>query len=255
MSLSGLQKFFIPPVLASAAVFSALTIPLAALGDNQIGIKIQEEPFFSGKLRDIATPYVVFATAISLGAGLSAAAVCGWRHSSKKSVEIEQQVSTLEQHLQEKEELLKELKLSEPRLQVSGLTTFLDDEVLFEQTISLPQPVVAQTPAQVYHAPVNPVPHPATKKNTNEGAIAAASAFASAQTFRAYAQKNTNINKTSVTPSEFEELQKQLREMMLQMQAMQSSLQLTPQATNAEETTDKFKIYYNSPNTNEVRLV
>ncbi|MBR8837419.1 MAG: hypothetical protein DSM106950_26270 [Stigonema ocellatum SAG 48.90 = DSM 106950] len=239
-----------------------MAIPLAVLGDKQISIKFQEEPFFSGRLRDIATPYVVFATALSLGAGISAAAVYGWRNSSRKGAEFEQQLSVLEEHMQEKDQLLKELKLSESRLQVSGLNNFLDDEVPFEQgvntkilPINVSQPVVAQTPVQVHQLRVHPANHNLAKKNTNETvtAVAAASSFASAQTFLGYKKVTAVVgegNKTVITPSEFEELQKQLREMMLQMQTMHNNLQLIPQTRHAQvNVPDKFRIYYDSPNT------
>ncbi len=267
MSLSALTKFFLPPAIASIAVFSAMTIPLAVLGDKQIGIKFQEEPFFSGRLRDIATPYVVFVTALCLGAGISATAVCGWRNSSQKGAEFEQQLSILEKHLQEKDELLKDLKLSETRLQVTGLNNFLDDEVPFEQVvntktfpISISQPVVAQTPPQVHQPPVNLANRNAAKKNTNEiAAVTAASTFASAQTFLGYTKETAvvgEVNQTVITPLEFEELQKQLRGMMLQMQAMQNNMQLMPQSTHAEvKAPDKFRIYYDSPNTDEVKVL
>ena len=96
MSLSTIAKFILPPVLASTAVFSAMTLPLAAIGDKPINIKIQEETLFFGKLRDVALPYVVVATGLSLGAGISAIAISGWRNSSRKSTEVEQQVSQLQ---------------------------------------------------------------------------------------------------------------------------------------------------------------
>ncbi|MDZ8222048.1 hypothetical protein [Nostoc sp. ChiVER01] len=263
MTLSALQKFLLPPAIASLSVFSLMSFPLATLGDKQIGIKFQEEPIFYGKLRDIAIPYVVFATALSIGSGISALAFCGWRNSSSKSAKIQQELSNLEQHLQQKETLLKEWQISEPRLQISGLSAFLDDEAPFDQAlisknaITASQPIEAQTQTQVNVQPVNPVPKVTTPKNTTTTIrdIAATSAFASAQTFLGYAQENPNnmkeitageINQTAIMPSEFEELQKQIKEMMLQMQAMQENLQLS-QATNAEvESPPKFQIYYNT---------
>ena len=102
MSLSALTKFILPPVLASAAVFSVMTVPLALIGDKQIDINFQEETLFFGKLRDVALPYVVVATGMSLGAGISAVALSGWRKSSRKSTEVEQQISQLELQLQQK---------------------------------------------------------------------------------------------------------------------------------------------------------
>ncbi|MBC6434177.1 hypothetical protein FM036_27575 [Nostoc sp. HG1] len=263
MTLSALQKFLLPPAIASLSVFSLMSFPLATLGDKQIAIKFQEEPIFYGKLRDIAIPYVVFATALSIGSGISALAFCGWRNSSSKSAKIQQELSNLEQHLQQKEALLKEWQVSEPRLQISGLNAFLDDEIPFNQAfssknsaITASQPIGAQTPTQIHAQPVNPVSKVATQQNTTIRDIAATSAFASAQTFLGYAQENPNsikeitageANKTAIMPSEFEKLQKQIKEMMLQMQAMQENLQLTSQATNTEvESPAKFQIYYNT---------
>ena len=258
MTLSALQKFLVLPAIASLSVFSLMSFPLATLGDKQIAIKFQEEPIFDGKLRDIAIPYVVFATVLSIGSGISALAFCGWRNSSDKSAKIQQELSNLDLHLQQKEALLKEWQVSEPRLQVSGLSAFLDDEMPFDQAFSSKsaitgsQPVEAQMP--MHTQLINPVPEVATKQNTTTITNVAAT---SAQAFLGYAQENPNstkevvaareVNQTVIIPSEFEELQKQIKEMMLQMQVMQDNLQLTPQATNAEvDSTAKFQIYYNT---------
>ena len=231
MSLSALTKFILPPVLASAAVFSVMTVPLALIGDKQIDINFQEETLFFGKLRDVALPYVVVATGMSLGAGISAVALSGWRKSSRKSTEVEQQISQLELQLQQKEELLNEFKLSETRLQVSGLNSFLDEQASFVETNNYPtlnprnvsQPVVSQTYQPVES--VSPQPQVRSQDKTSANAT---SAFASAQNFLGYTQPKNNIkeeiaqisqaNQTSVTPEEIEKLQRQLREMMLQIQ-------------------------------------
>ncbi|MGB6294648.1 MAG: hypothetical protein WBF90_00515 [Rivularia sp. (in: cyanobacteria)] len=254
MSLSALAKFILPPVLASAAVFSAMTLPLAAIGDKQINIKFQEETLFFGKLRDVALPYVVVATGLSLGAGISTVAISGWRNSSRRSTEVEQQISQLELQLQQKEELLKEFKLSETRLQVSGLNSFLDEQASSPVNNGYPtlnsashsQPVEAQIPPQQAQA------------KSQDTTANAASAFASAQNFLGYNQSKNNIkeeianisqaNKTSITPAEFEQLQAQLRDMMLQMQAMQNNLSSTPQPTNTAQTQDSetISIHYDT---------
>jgi hypothetical protein len=283
MTLSTLQKFFLPSIVSAVSVFSAMSLPLATLGDKQTVVKFQEETVFDGKLRDVAAPYVVLATAMSVGAGIFVIAVCGWQYSTRKSTEFQQELSGLEKHLEEKEAQLQEFKLSESRLQVSGLTTFLDDEVPFQQTgnskslsatvtkpvVTKPvvtKPVVAQPPAS-YQQPVNTVPKIATRQTTpTTRTVTAASGFASAQTFMGYAQTNTNsteeiptpvvVDKSTPTASDFEMLQKQLREMMLQMQTMQSSLGIMSQQTNAEvKTSDKFRISYDAPDTEEVQFL
>ncbi|MBD2774840.1 hypothetical protein [Iningainema tapete] len=242
MSLSALAKFLLPPVMASAAVFSVMSAPLFVLGAEQINIKFKEEPFFSGKLRDVATPYVVLATAISMGAGLSAIAMCGWRNSAQKSTEFEQQLSVLEKNLQEKEELIKELKLSETRLQASGLSSFLNDEML-------------QVNSKVHK--------PAVSHETTP--VTAASTFSSAQNYLGFAQASTNgtkevattnVEQTTVTMSEFEHLQTQLRDMMLQMQIMHNNLLQKTPATNTEvEAPERLRVFYESYKTNEVHMI
>lgn len=278
MTLSALQKFFLPSIVSAVTVFSAMSFPLATLGDKQTVIKFQEEVIFDGKLRDVAAPYVVLATAMSIGAGIFAMAVCGWQYSARKSAEFQQELSGLQKHLEEKEAQLQEFKVSESRLQVSGLTTFLDNEVPFPQTgnskslsatVTKPvvdQPVVAQTP-ESYQQSVNTVPRIATTQTTPTArTVTAASGFASAQTFLGYAQTNTNstkeiptpvvVDKSAPTASDFEMLQKQLREMMLQMQTMQNNLGIMSQQTNAQvKTSDKFRISYDAPDTEEVRFL
>jgi hypothetical protein len=153
MSLSALQKNFFPPIIASAAVFVAMTVPLTVIGDKDITIKYQNEPFFNGRLREISTPYVMLATALSIGAGISAVAICGWQYSSRKTAEIEKELSNLEKNLQQKEELVKELKLSDMRLQMSGLNAFLDDEMPFAPAPKISQPVVMDYPASMNSLP------------------------------------------------------------------------------------------------------
>jgi hypothetical protein len=254
MSLSVLAKFILPPVFASAAIFSAMTLPLSAIGDKQINIKFQEETLFFGKLRDVALPYVVIATGLSLGAGISAIAISGWRTSSRKSTEIQQQVSQLELQLQQKEELLKEFKLSETRLQVSGLNTFLDEQASYPANNSYP----TLNPRNVPQPVEAKIPPPQVQGKKQDTTANAASAFASAQNFLGYSQSKNDIkqelenisqaNKTSITPAEFEQLRGQIRDMMLQMQAMENNLTSTSQSTNTAETkeSENISIHYDT---------
>jgi hypothetical protein len=260
MSLSALRKFVLVPAIASAAVFSAMSVPLALFGDKPINIRFEEEPIFDGRLRDIAPPYVVLITTLSLGVGVSAAAISGWTSSSRKSVVFKNHLSTLEQHLEEKEQMLKEMKLSDSRIQVAGLSSFLDEELPFEQAIAqnnLPlnvsQPVVAQALASVHQPLTSSTSKQVSNKTTNH----AVSAFA--QPFLSYAQqhpsKSVEIAQTSVTEdktalksSEIAELQKQLQLMMEQMQQMQHNLQSSNNGANSQQNlAHKFNVYYEAP--------
>ncbi|MBF2067055.1 MAG: hypothetical protein IGS39_21970 [Calothrix sp. C42_A2020_038] len=293
MSLSALGKFILPPVIAAAGVFSAMNFPLAMMGDKPVGIKYEEEPVFDGRIRDIAPPYVVFVTALSFGVGIGVAAINGWRSSARKSSQYQQQLTNLEEHLEQKDRLLKELKLSETRLQVSGLSRFLDDEVPFDQpALSKPlpavvnqpvvtQPVVAQASGQKYESPSNMLPSLAPKPVATtavtqkampvQGAITsaknAAKAFtstASAQAFLSYDKQNEVNDKTvevsagekqPTSNGEFEAIQKQLREMMEQMLLMQSSIQQMPQTEKTHTNPpDKFQVYYEVPTSSETRF-
>jgi hypothetical protein len=263
MSLSALRKFVLVPAIASAAVFSAMSLPLALFGDKPINIRFEEEPIFDGRLRDIAPPYVVLITTLSLGVGVSAAAISGWTSSSRKSVAFKNHLSTLEQHLEEKEQMLKEMKLSDSRIQVAGLSSFLDEELPFEQAIAqnnLPinvsQPVAAQALVSVHQPLISSTSKQVSNKTTNH----AVSTFA--QPFLSYAQqhpsKSVEIAKTSVTEdktsaksSEIAELQKQLQlmmEQMQQMQQMQQNLQSSNNGANSQRNlANKFSVYYEAP--------
>ncbi|RUS96181.1 hypothetical protein DSM106972_088520 [Dulcicalothrix desertica PCC 7102] len=290
MSLSALGKFILPPVIAAAGVFSAMSLPLAMMGDKPVGIRYEEEPVFDGRIRDIAPPYVVFVTALSFGVGIGVAAIGGWRTSARKSSLFQHQLTTLEDDLQQKDKLLKELKLSESRLQVSGLASFLDDEVPFDQPAlkALPavvnqpvvqEPVIAQTSAQKYqqYSPSS-VPTMAPKPMATPKVAArvmpsqpttvtsVASSFASAasaQAFLNYDKPNQVADKASVNDSHiqpltsegsFEAIQQQLREMMEQMRAMQNSMQQIPQGASVQTTPNKFQVYYEAPNSSETRF-
>ena len=269
MSLSALTKFILPPVLASAAVFSAMTVPLALIGDKQININFQEETLFFGKLRDVALPYVVVATGMSLGAGISAIAISGWRKSSRKSTEVEQQISQLELQLQQKEELLKEFKLSETRLQFSGLNNFLEEQASSSVNKSYPNlnpRNVSQSVETTYQQAEIFAPQPPQTNSQDTTSTNAVSAFASAQNFLGYTQPKNNIkeeiaqisqaNKTSITAAEFEQLQRQLRDMMLQMQEMQNNFISTSQSTNTAQTqnTESISIHYDTYQPQQVRF-
>ncbi len=276
MSLPALRKFVLPPVIASAAVFSLMSSPLAVLGDKPVNIRFEEEPIFDGRLRDIAPPYVGLVTLLSLGTGVAAAAIGGWRSSARHSEKLTSQISLLEETLSEKDALLKELKMSESRLQISGLTGFLDEEVPFDRTMGEPsfaqavsQPVVAQTATVIQPKVITPsLPVPVRDRSHGRvnSALDVASSVAASQTYMRYApssQVNTNqphhqpVTNTSITSEEFEELQQQMRLMMEKMQQMQNHLQATtPVAVaSSKQTSDRFQVYYDSPTHNEGRYM
>lgn len=246
MTESRFKKFVLPSVLLSAGVFSALTLPLAVFGSQPVTIQLQDKQVFHGQLRDVAMPYLGLAGALSLGAGIATVAVTGWQLSTRKSVAVELQLSGLEQNLKEKEELLEQLKLSKSRLETTGLSAFLDDEVKLEQALSVPvamksEPsVVRDTPVPVVEPLVTATQPVETQpiissKATRQAAVAR---FASAQIFLGYAQPIKTIKvsskATSLTPSEVEQLHSQLQQIKAQMASLQTALSCTPQAATSE---------------------
>lgn len=148
-----LKKLVLAPVLVSAAVFATLSLPLVFFGPKPVTIQLSEEPIFTGKLRDIAAPYLGLASILSLGAGCASVAITGWRSSTRKSSQVEAQLSNLAQNLREKEAQLEALKHSESQLEAAGLSAFLDEPTLDESaktpkisSIEPQQPESAKTP-------------------------------------------------------------------------------------------------------------
>lgn len=239
MTTSPLKKFVLAPVVLSAAVFSVLTLPLAIFGSQPVTIQLQEEPVFSGQLRDVATPYLGLAGVLSLGAGIASVAVTGWQQSSRKSSQVEAQLAGLAQHLKEKEELLEALKLSESRLEASGLSAFLDEEATLQP--------VAKTPAVNFEAshPVMPlgvktqaVETPVVPKKTVQEAIAK---FPSVQNALGHTWTKAAATPSSraIAPKDIEELNLQLQQIMSQVASLQTALAATPLAANSQEVASK----------------
>lgn len=142
MSSPSRKKLVLTPLLISAVVFGTLSLPLVFFGKKPVTIQLQEEPIFSGQLREIAGPYLGLASLLSLGAGFASFAITGWMNSTRKSSQVEAQLSSLTQNLREKEAQLEALKLSESQLAAAGLSAFLDESVIEAKT---PEP--QDTPA------------------------------------------------------------------------------------------------------------
>ncbi|MUL35774.1 hypothetical protein [Gloeocapsopsis dulcis] len=246
MTTSIFKKFVLPPVLLSTGIFATLTLPLALLGSKSVAIQLQEEPVFHGKLRDVATPYLGLASLLSLGTGVASVTVAGWQQSSRKSAQVEQQLSGLQKSLQEKEEQLEQLKLSESRLATVGLNSFLEGEVsqisntASETTTTAIQPVVITTPVQAVE-PLIVIAHKAEPSLTVQAAIAQ---FPLAQNYLAYTQAIPTQNQQDSRDSQpesapdmpsTEELQDQLQQIMAQMENLHKALQINTIVKSEQE--------------------
>lgn len=229
MTTSTLKRFVLAPIVISAGVFAALTLPLAAFGSKPVTIQFQEEPVFSGQLRDVATPYLGLATLLSLGAGLASVAVTGWQQSTRKSSQVEEKLDSLAQILKEKEAQLENLLLSESRISASGLDGFLDEDAPLippkktEDVSPEIQAVVAEpiTPQPMATQPGLP------SQPTVQSAVAhfpSAQAFLGLQGYPA-AQPSAQPQPVSNTSQEVEQLQRQIQQIMAQMVFLQDAIQ------------------------------
>ncbi|MFB8787353.1 MAG: hypothetical protein U7123_00490 [Potamolinea sp.] len=244
MSGSPLKHFVLTPVLLSAAVFATLSLPLAILGKQQVRIQLQSEPVYQGQLRDVATPYLALASVISLGAGVASIALTGWRSSTRKSSEVEAQLSTLAQNLQEREAQLESLQLSQERLEASGLSAFVDEELPLEPISEKLAPSLPEVPmvVEVEHLVITEQPFVVQAQTlvTNGPTVQAAAAkFVSAQMFLGYAQRkdtvNTAPNTPELAPAEVDKLYAQLQEIKAQMASMQQLISATKSTVTSSE--------------------
>lgn len=247
MTGSTLKKFILTPVILSATVFGALTLPLALLGSKPVTIQFQEEPLFHGQLRDVAAPYLGLASVLSVGAGIASVAISGWSSAARKSSQVEAQLSGLEQHLKEKEELLETLKLSEARLEASGLKAFLEDEATTQRVEPKalpahqnPEPAIEIKPLVITTQPIQAQPVALSPVTTQ----AAAAQFASAQAFLGYTQVNNSVKPvpqespvSSIASSQVDELHAQLQNIMAQMASVQTVLSSRGASSESEPAT------------------
>jgi len=155
-----MKDSLLPAALLSCATFSCLTLPLAAYGSKTITIDFQKEQIFAGKLRDIATPYLGIAAAVSLGAGAAGLSMREWSNSSKRSSQIKSQLTQLKSELQLKEKQIEELQLTDAFLENSGLSNFLEPEkagvsaIAPQAAIEVAAPAMPQQPRALPKIPV-----------------------------------------------------------------------------------------------------
>ena len=122
------SKSFLSSCALASVVFGASLAPLALFGQKPITVEVGQRPVFSGQLRDLSTPYMGLAVSTSVGAGLVALAVFGWRQSSRQVSRVERQLAELDQQVQEKSALIEDLAFSEAKLKALGLEAFLQAE-------------------------------------------------------------------------------------------------------------------------------
>ncbi len=115
-------------VLLAGTVFAAATLPLATFGSKSVAIQFEGRPVLTGRLKDLAAPYLGLALTLSIGAGVTNLAVLRWYQASRQAKLSAEQLATLQQQIVEKESLIETLKFAPSRLQAAGLERFLPEE-------------------------------------------------------------------------------------------------------------------------------
>jgi DNA-binding protein YbaB len=124
MAAYSIKHYLLSPLLVAGTVFSCLTLPLAIMSS----VQVRKEPVFSNQLRDNPVPWLGFAAAMSLGVAVSSVAMMSNRQSSRQSAKIKQDLSSLQQNIQEIEAKIEQLRLSESHLKVCGSSFLLPDK-------------------------------------------------------------------------------------------------------------------------------
>lgn len=254
MNGSTIQKLILAPVFISTTLFCVFTLPVALFGEESLTIRMQDELFFHGKVRDAAAPYLGLAMLISLGVGISNATLAGWHDSSRKSATIESELDTIEQALEEKEKLIQQLQIStselktEKQQKLDNVVAY--EEVKFESTASVPMAkkvsgtVVMEKPIKVMEPLVitqEPVLENLGMSWQQSKVKAGISQFASAQTFLGYtktasrSEQSTSIRNPQVLAKDIvlvEALQSQIQNLSTQLESLQTSLKAAPQVSD-----------------------
>lgn len=259
MTNSPLKKFVLTPLVISGAVFAVLASPLSVVGSNTVTIYFQKEPLFQGKLREISTPYLLLAAALSGGAGIASIAINGWKLSSKKSSQAQAQVLELVQNLKEKEAQLEALQISETRIEEAGLTAYvnegtLQNEPVSEQPLPVHQEVTHQEelkpPTIPLEVPTRIEPLIITTQPTEALPVTpyqitvqvAAYQFSCVHTFVGYSQMKATLKKSQIATAsdsrDVEVLHTQLQQMMNQISSLQSTL-----STHTNTVTPKTQVH------------
>ncbi|NES81701.1 MAG: hypothetical protein F6K10_10010 [Moorea sp. SIO2B7] len=270
MNGSTIQKLILAPVFISTTLFCVFTLPVALFGEESLTIRMQDELFFHGKVRDSAAPYLGLAMLISLGVGISNATLAGWQDSSRKSATIESELDTIEQALQEKEKLIQQLQVSTSELNTEKQQK-LDNVVAYEEvkfaaasvpmakkvsrTVVMEKPITVMEPLIVTQEPVLENLGMSWQQSKVKAGIYQ---FASAQTFLGYtkgcsrpkgvspirdgikntssaSEQSTSIRNPQVLAKKIvlvEALQSQIQNLSVQLESLQTSLKPAPQVSD-----------------------
>ena len=251
MSVSLLKNPVLPATVLAGAVFSSLTVPLAVFGSGPVDIQLNQEPVFSGTIKDLAAPYVGVVGILSIGTGIAGVAIAGWQQSSRKSGRVEAKLSSLQRQLNEKELQLEAAMLSEQRLEASGLDFFLQDDTVPDAVPSVKTAksksgvTNAQLPVANTRVKYTHVVHPASELEPNQADVqSVVSTLAAAQAFLSFNRSNGVVQAGSDSQSMVNEppantslqaLQEQLKQIMSQVETLRNSLEADATAAKSAQ--------------------
>ena len=268
MSVSPLKNSVLPAAVLAGAMFSALTVPLAVFGSGPVDIQLNQEPVFSGTIKDLAAPYVGVVGILSIGVGVAGVSIAGWQQSSRKSGQVEAKLSNLQRKLDEKELQLQAAMLSEHRLEATGLDFFLQDDTQADAAplapATEPKSGVAKAPVPVanarvgYTQPIQPVLDP---EPTQAAVQSVVSTLAAAQAFLSFTRSNGSGQGGYDRPEmpkalpgdniSLQELQNQLQQIMSQVETLRGSLEtdakpVVKQAQQSDYTVTQEHLHHRS---------
>ena len=265
-----LKKILFPALLTSGIVFYSCSFVIAKLESNSLEIRLEEQEIFVNKLRNLFSSQMI--AFLSLGAGVTTAAVIGWSDSARKSSEVESQLSSIQKNITVTDSLIEELIYSQiEQVNSETITLPLTENqlpVIQDKTVNVaanlapetetyknPQPMVMSTPSKIAEpwVVVDGLVAPETEilSQTRQKAI---SLFPCTQSVLGLTQvgnsqdmeqenTTTNLNKSLDIPIAAPELQEQLQKIYEQMKlldtvvqskAQQASLKISESHQNGE---------------------
>ena len=262
-----IRKFVLPSLLASSAVFTALSLPLVVYGSEPIDPKLAEGLGVSDAvvIKDFAAPYLGLTGLVSLAVGGVGLTLSGIGHSKRQSSLLAAQFEASQQALKGREAEIQSLLMSDKGLHSAGLGFFLDDIQPVAQAtsvvttaaavVSVPQEMfqvapamvpsvavatVTSTPSFIVNAMVSaiqPVRVPQVTVQTSSSPMPAAHGFLGFTRSSGQAIPSAAIEwlEQGITAPKAEtqlsDLQAQLQVLMVQIEQLQSSLK--PQTVSA----------------------
>ncbi|GAB4133960.1 MAG: hypothetical protein Fur0046_05280 [Cyanobacteria bacterium J069] len=200
------------------------------MGSQPLTVHLENQPIFAGQVKELSGPYLGFAAALSLGAGITSLAMLSWSQSSRKLSRVEDEMSDLRQQLKDRENELESVRFSETRLSAAGLDSFLDEVESVSPAAELLQHSMAQVEAEQLvpvslgkQAELSGVAeraklHTATSLNPVQASVGLAKTASLEETVESVSQALQGAD----SPAQIEDLLSHLKRVMAQVEGLQA---------------------------------